>query len=43
MIGRLGGAFAKMRTRTTQTYDAAIPEFLEEAEHLYAELQRRLA
>jgi nucleotidyltransferase substrate binding protein (TIGR01987 family) len=41
----------EMRTRTTHTYDvnvaaqvvAAIPEFLEEAEHLYAELQRRLA
>jgi hypothetical protein len=40
-----------MRARTSHTYDAevasqvaaAIPEFLEEAEHLYAELQRRFA
>jgi nucleotidyltransferase substrate binding protein (TIGR01987 family) len=43
--------FREMRARTSHTYDAkvaaqvaaAIPEFLEEAEHLYAELQRRLA
>ena len=43
--------FREMRTRTSHAYDAgvasevaaAIPEFLEEAEHLYAELQRRLA
>ena len=43
--------FREMRTRTSHTYDnkvasqvaAAIPAFLEEAEHLYAELQRRLA
>jgi nucleotidyltransferase substrate binding protein (TIGR01987 family) len=42
--------FREMRARTSHTYDAevasqvvaAIPEFLEEAEHLYAELQRRL-
>lgn len=42
--------FREMRTRTSHTYDAkaaalvvaAIPPFLEEAEHLYAELQRRL-
>jgi nucleotidyltransferase substrate binding protein (TIGR01987 family) len=42
--------FREMRTRTTHTYDAAtalaivaaIPKFLAEAEHLYAELQRRL-
>ena len=40
-----------MRARTSHTYDskvalqvtAAIPVFLEEAEYLYAELQRRLA
>jgi hypothetical protein len=40
-----------MRSRTSHTYDAkvasqvvsAIPEFLEEAEHLYAELRRKLA
>jgi hypothetical protein len=40
-----------MRARTSRTYDvgvtaqvtAAIPAFLEEAEHLYGELQRRLA
>jgi nucleotidyltransferase substrate binding protein (TIGR01987 family) len=43
--------FREMRARTSHTYDtevalqvaAAIPEFLEEAEHLYAELRRRLA
>lgn len=43
--------FREMRARTSHTYDAgvasqvaaAIPEFLEEAEHLYAELQRQLA
>jgi nucleotidyltransferase substrate binding protein (TIGR01987 family) len=43
--------FREMRARTSHTYDAevasqvaaAIPEFLEEAEHLYAELQRRFA
>jgi nucleotidyltransferase substrate binding protein (TIGR01987 family) len=43
--------FREMRTRTSHTYDAkaalqvvaAIPAFLEEAEHLCAELQRRLA
>ena len=43
--------FREMRARTSHTYDAkvasqvasAIPAFLEEAEHLYAELQRRLA
>jgi nucleotidyltransferase substrate binding protein (TIGR01987 family) len=43
--------FREMRTRTSHTYDAkvasqvssAIPGFLEEAEHFYAELQRRLA
>ena len=43
--------FREMRARTSHTYDAevasqvaaAIPEFLEEAEHIYAELQRRLA
>jgi nucleotidyltransferase substrate binding protein (TIGR01987 family) len=44
-------SFREMRARTSHTYDAkvasqvaaAIPVFLEEAEHLYAELQRRLA
>ena len=43
--------FREMRPRTSHTYDvgvaaqvaSAIPAFLEEAEHLYAELQRRLA
>lgn len=43
--------FREMRARTSHIYDAkvasqvvsAIPAFLEEAEHLYAELQRRLA
>jgi nucleotidyltransferase substrate binding protein (TIGR01987 family) len=43
--------FREMRTRTSHTYDAkvalqvasAIPAFLEGAEHLYAELQRRPA
>jgi nucleotidyltransferase substrate binding protein (TIGR01987 family) len=43
--------FREMRARTSHTYNAevasqvaaAIPEFLEEAEHLYDELQRRLA
>jgi nucleotidyltransferase substrate binding protein (TIGR01987 family) len=43
--------FREMRARTSHTYDdkvasqvaSAIPGFLEEAEHLYAELQRRLA
>ena len=43
--------FREMRARTSHTYDArsaaevaaAIPAFLEEAEHLYAELQRRVA
>ena len=43
--------FREMRARTSHTYNAdvavqvaaAIPEFLEEAEHLYAELRRRLA
>jgi nucleotidyltransferase substrate binding protein (TIGR01987 family) len=43
--------FREMRARTSHTYDAkvasqvvsVIPAFLEEAEHLYAELQRRLA
>jgi nucleotidyltransferase substrate binding protein (TIGR01987 family) len=43
--------FRDMRARTSHTYDAkvasqvasAIPAFLEEAEHLYAELQRRLS
>jgi nucleotidyltransferase substrate binding protein (TIGR01987 family) len=43
--------FREMRARTSHTYDAevtsqvasAIPGFLEEAEHFYAELQRRLA
>src|ERR1700732_876906 len=43
--------FREMRARTSPTYDAkwssqvasAIPGFLEEAEHFYAELQRRLA
>jgi nucleotidyltransferase substrate binding protein (TIGR01987 family) len=43
--------FREMRARTSPTYDAevasqvaaVIPQFLEEAEHLYAELQRRLA
>jgi nucleotidyltransferase substrate binding protein (TIGR01987 family) len=42
--------FREMRTRTTHTHDAntaslvvaAIPAFLEEAEQLYSELQRRL-
>jgi nucleotidyltransferase substrate binding protein (TIGR01987 family) len=42
--------FREMRARTSHTYDAnaaglvvaAIPGFLEEAEHLYAELHRRL-
>jgi nucleotidyltransferase substrate binding protein (TIGR01987 family) len=42
--------FREMCTRTTHTYNvsvaaqvvAAIPSFLEEAEHLSAELQRRL-
>jgi nucleotidyltransferase substrate binding protein (TIGR01987 family) len=42
--------FREMRARTSHTYDAkaalqiaaAIPAFLEEAEHLCAELQRRL-
>jgi nucleotidyltransferase substrate binding protein (TIGR01987 family) len=43
--------FREMRARTSHTYSAEsaasvvadIPAFLEEAEHLYAELQRRLA
>lgn len=43
--------FREMRARTSHTYDsrvaaqvaAAIPDFLQEAEHLLAELQRRLA
>jgi nucleotidyltransferase substrate binding protein (TIGR01987 family) len=43
--------FREMRTRTSHNYDAkvvaqvasAIPAFVEEAEHLYAELQRRRA
>jgi nucleotidyltransferase substrate binding protein (TIGR01987 family) len=43
--------FREMRARTSHTYDAdaaasvvaAIPAFLEEAEHLCAELHRRLA
>jgi nucleotidyltransferase substrate binding protein (TIGR01987 family) len=43
--------FREMRARTSHTHDAkvasqvasAIPGFLEEAEHFYAELQRRLA
>jgi hypothetical protein len=43
--------FREMRARTSHTYDskvalqvaAAIPAFLEEAEYLYAERQRRLA
>ncbi len=43
--------FREMRARTSHTYDAnvasqvaaAIPAFLEEAEHLYTELTRRLA
>lgn len=43
--------FREMRARSSHTYDAkvaseiaaGIPVFLEEAEHLYAELQRRLA
>ena len=43
--------FREMRACTNHTYDArvasqvasAIPGFLEEAEHFYAELQRRLA
>ena len=42
--------FREMRARTSHTFDAqvalqvasAIPGFLEEAEHFYAELQRRL-
>jgi nucleotidyltransferase substrate binding protein (TIGR01987 family) len=42
--------FREMRARTSHTYDAdaaasvvaAIPAFLEEAEHLYAKLHRRL-
>lgn len=42
--------FREMRARTSHTYDAgvaaqvasAIPAFLEETEHLYAELQRRI-
>jgi nucleotidyltransferase substrate binding protein (TIGR01987 family) len=42
--------FREMRTRTSHTYDAkaasevvaAIPQFLEEAEHFLAELKRRL-
>jgi len=42
--------FREMRARTSHTYDATvaaevaavIPEFVGEAEHLYAELQRRL-
>ena len=44
-------SFREMRARTSHTYDAkvaaqvasAIPAFLEEAEHLYAELRRRIA
>jgi hypothetical protein len=43
--------FREMRARTSHVYDAkaaaavvsAIPEFLQEAEHLCRELQRRLA
>ena len=43
--------FREMRARTSHTYDtkvamqvaSAIPAFLEEAEHLLAELQRRIA
>jgi nucleotidyltransferase substrate binding protein (TIGR01987 family) len=43
--------FREMRARSSHTYNAkmaslvasAVPDFLEEAEHLYAELQRRLA
>ena len=43
--------FREMRARTSHTYDAeaaaavvaAIPGFLEEAEHLHAELHRRVA
>ena len=43
--------FRELRTRTSHTYDAkvasqvvsAIPGFLGEVEHFYAELQRRLA
>jgi nucleotidyltransferase substrate binding protein (TIGR01987 family) len=43
--------FREMSARTSHTYDAkvalqvasAIPAFLEEVEHFYAELQRRLA
>jgi nucleotidyltransferase substrate binding protein (TIGR01987 family) len=43
--------FREMRARTSHTYDvkvasqvaSAIPAFVEESEHLYAELQRRLA
>jgi nucleotidyltransferase substrate binding protein (TIGR01987 family) len=43
--------FREMRARTSHTYDpkvasqvaSAIPAFLEESEHFYAELQRRLA
>jgi Nucleotidyltransferase substrate binding protein like len=42
--------FREMRARTSHTYDtkiasqvaSEIPGFLEEAEHLYADLQRRL-
>jgi nucleotidyltransferase substrate binding protein (TIGR01987 family) len=42
--------FREMRARTSHTYDAqvasqvasAVPGFLEEAEHFYAELERRL-
>jgi nucleotidyltransferase substrate binding protein (TIGR01987 family) len=43
--------FREMRTRTSHTYDAkaaaqvvaGIPAFVKEAEHLFVELQRRLA
>jgi hypothetical protein len=43
--------FREMRARTSHTHDtkvalqvvAALPAFLDEVEHLYAELQRRLA
>ena len=43
--------FREMRARTSHTYDtrvasqvvSEIPDFLEEAEHFYTELQRRLA
>src|SRR6202030_4701081 len=46
----IGGCLGKMRAPTSHTYDAkvasqvasAIPAFREEAEHFYAELQRRL-